>query len=208
MSKDFCQNFEILNAPYLPYECDALNPHITPNTLFFHFEKHHKGYQTNLEKLLSDDDKKLSLKDIILKAQKEKNTAVFNNAAQVWNHNFYWFSMKKDGGGEPEGQLRKWIDRDFGSFIAFKEAFVTGGKTQFGSGWVWLVYNEKSEKLEVVKTGNADTPITDKLYPLITCDVWEHAYYLDFQNRRPDYLDKFMDHLVNWDFASCRLLHI
>ncbi|USO02033.1 MAG: superoxide dismutase [Alphaproteobacteria bacterium] len=208
VTQEHCQHFEALNEPHLPYDCETLKPHISANTLHYHFEKHHKGYQTNLSNMLPETYKDLSLKEIMLKAHKEDNVGVFNNAAQVWNHNFYWFSMKKDGGGEPGGQLKEFIDRDFGSFEAFKEKFIAAGKTQFGSGWAWLVYNEKTKKLEVVKTANAENPLTDGLYPLLTCDVWEHAYYLDFQNRRPDYLEKFMQHLVNWDFAACRLSHI
>lgn len=204
------KKFEDLNEPFLPYAQDALAPHI--GTLLFHYEKHHKGYQTNLEKLLEGgpEYKGLPLIDIVKKSFKDKKQGIFNNAAQVWNHNFYWYSMiPKSGGGQPTGQLMDWIVRDFGSFDAFKVQFVEAGKTQFGSGWAWLVYNKSSKKLEIVKTGNAETPITDdNLHPLLTCDVWEHAYYLDFQNRRPDYLDVFMKHLVNWEFAASRLAQV
>lgn len=208
--KDYCQSFESLNTAFLPYDWTALTPHITPNTLYFHFEKHHKGYETNLKNLLTDDYKNLSLKEIVIKADQEKHTGIFNNAAQVWNHNFYWHSMSAHGGNLDESSdLANMLKRDFISFDAFKIAFIDGGKTQFGSGWVWLVYNKMSKKLEILKTGNAFTPITDaNLYPLLTCDVWEHAYYLDYQNRRPDYLETFMKHLINWDFAICRLSHL
>lgn len=211
MPKEYCNDFENCNQPYLPYSGGLmeLTPHISPNTLFFHFEKHHKTYYTNLMGLLTEEEKKQSLKDIVIKSFKDKNMPIFNNAAQVWNHNFYWWSMKKNGGGEPSGQLLEWIKRDFVSFADFRTKFIDAGKTQFGSGWAWLVYNTSSKKLEIVKTGNAETPITNPdLYPLMTCDVWEHAYYLDYQNRRPDYLETFMTSLVNWEFAACRLSHI
>lgn len=211
MSVDFCLEFEKINEPKLPYDSfSVLMPYICPNTLFFHFEKHHKTYQKNLETLIASKASyaKLSLKEIVQKSYKDKDAGVFNNAAQVWNHNFYWYSMKPNGGGIPTGKLLDQINKDFGSYDAFKKEFTENGKTQFGSGWVWLVFDKKAKKLVVQKTPNAETPVVDNNFvPLMTCDVWEHAYYLDYQNRRVDYLAVFIDHLVNWDFASCRFSH-
>ena len=205
---DLSQLFATLNDPYLPYPKSSLAPYISEDTLNYHFEKHHKGYDKNLKNLVEGNAeyKDLDLMTIVLKSYEEENAPIFNNAAQVWNHNFYWFSMKTHGGGEPtQTILSKLIEESFGSFGVFKSAFIDAGKAQFGSGWVWLVYNRTTEKLEVVKTGNAENPLVNDLYPLLTCDVWEHAYYLDYQNRRPDYLEIFMTHLVNWSFAEQRL---
>ena len=190
--------------PPLPYDFSALEPHLSANTLNFHHGKHHQAYVTNLNNLLKDSaDANLSLEEVILKSHKDKNAPVFNNAAQIWNHTFYWHSMKPNGGGKPAGDLLARIEKDFGSFDAFREAFKQMGVTQFGSGWAWLVLN--GDKLEVMKTGNAELPMTSGLKAILTCDVWEHAYYLDYQNRRPDYVETFLDHLVNWDFASQNL---
>ena len=190
--------------PPLPYDFSALEPHLSANTLNFHHGKHHQAYVTNLNNLLKDSaDANLSLEEVILKSHKDKNAPVFNNAAQIWNHTFYWHSMKPNGGGKPAGDLLARIEKDFGSFDAFREAFKQMGVTQFGSGWAWLVLN--GDKLEVMKTGNAELPMTSGLKAILTCDVWEHAYYLDYQNRRPDYVDTFLTHLVNWDFAATLL---
>lgn len=190
--------------PPLPYDSKALEPHLTAHLLSFHHGKHHQAYVTNLNNLIKDSpDVSLSLEEIILKSHKDGQTGIFNNAAQVWNHTFYWHSMKPQGGGMPSGELLARIEKDFGSFDAFKEAFKQMGVTQFGSGWAWLVL--KNDKLEVMKTGNAELPMTSGAKAILTCDVWEHAYYLDYQNRRPDYLDVFLNHLVNWDFASANL---
>lgn len=190
--------------PPLPYDFSALEPHLSANTLNFHHGKHQQAYVTNLNNLLKDSaDANLSLEEVILKSHKDKNAPVFNNAAQIWNHTFYWHSMKPNGGGKPAGDLLARIEKDFGSFDAFREAFKQMGVTQFGSGWAWLVLN--GDKLEVMKTGNAELPMTSGLKAILTCDVWEHAYYLDYQNRRPDYIETFLDHLVNWDFASQNL---
>jgi superoxide dismutase, Fe-Mn family len=145
-----------------------------------------------------------SLEEIIHAAKASANQGLFNNSAQVWNHTFYWHSMKQGGGGEPTGPLAEMINKSFGSYAEFKTAFETAGNTQFGSGWSWLVWTE--DGLKIVKTGHADTPLTDKdCVPLMCCDVWEHAYYLNFQNLRPKYTATFMDHLVNWDFANSNL---
>ncbi|MBI1264151.1 MAG: superoxide dismutase [Fe] [Alphaproteobacteria bacterium] len=188
--------------PDLPYARDALAPHISGETLDFHHGKHHKAYVDKANDLVKGTDlESADLETAIRAAWKDKNTALFNNAAQIWNHTFYWQSMSPDGGGRPSGKLAEAIDRDFGSFEKFADAFKTAGAGQFGSGWAWLVV--KDGKLEVRKTPNAETPITEAgVTPLLTMDVWEHAYYLDFQNRRPDYMGAFLVHLVNWDFAA------
>ena len=188
--------------PALPYAQDALAPHISAETLSFHHGKHHNTYVVNLNNLVADTDlADKSLEEIMVATAGDASKAgVFNNAAQVWNHTFYWHSMKPNGGGRPTGDLAAKIEEDFGSFDAFAEAFKTAGATQFGSGWAWLVV--KDGKLEVVKTPNAECPLTDGATPLLTMDVWEHAYYLDYQNRRPDYMGAFLESLVNWDFAA------
>ena len=188
--------------PNLPFASDALEPHISANTLSFHHGKHHNTYVTNLNNLVGDTDK--NLEDIIRESAGDPGKAgVFNNAAQVWNHTFYWNSMKPGGGGAPSGGVATGIDAAFGSFDKFKEEFKNAAVTQFGSGWAWLVVDGGTFK--IVKTANANTPIVGGQNPLIACDVWEHAYYLDFQNRRPDYAQAFLDHLVNWDFAASNL---
>ncbi len=195
-----------ITLPPLPYANDALAPHITPNTLSFHYGKHHQAYVTNLNKLLEGNELAgKSLEDIIkATAGKADKAGIFNNAAQVWNHTFYWHSMKPKGGGKPTGAIAAKITADFGSYEKFVELFSQAGATQFGSGWAWLC--RKGGKLEVSKTPNAETPLTVAgCTPLITMDVWEHAYYLDFQNRRPDYIKTFLEHLVNWDFANANL---
>ena len=189
--------------PELPYAKNALEPHISANTIDFHHGKHHNAYVVNLNKLIEGTDlAKASLEDIVLKTAGDASKAgIFNNAAQVWNHTFYWHSMKPAGGGKPSGALADAITKDFGSFDAFVEAFKNAGATQFGSGWAWLVLG-KDGKLAVKKTPNAEVPLTQGDVPLLTMDVWEHAYYLDYQNKRPDYMTTFMDKLVNWDFAA------
>ena len=189
--------------PDLPYAKDALAPHISSETLDFHHGKHHNAYVNNLNGLVDGTDlASKSLEDVIrATAGVADKAGVFNNAAQIWNHTFYWQSMRPNGGGAPSGQLAEMIDRDFGSLDGFKDAFAKAGATQFGSGWAWLVL--KDGKLEVRKTLNAETPLTEAgVTPLLTMDVWEHAYYLDFQNRRPDYISTFLDHLINWEFAA------
>lgn len=191
--------------PDLPYEQNALEPHISSETLGFHHGKHHAAYVSKMNAAIDGTDKAdLSQEDLIRKAAADGDQALFNNAAQTWNHTFYWNSMAPDGGGTPSGDLGDRINRDFGSFDAFKKAFADAGATQFGSGWAWLVV--KDGKLDVRKTLNAETPLTeDGVVPLLTMDVWEHAYYLDFQNRRPDYIETFLDKLVNWEFAASNL---
>ncbi|MBO6520953.1 MAG: superoxide dismutase [Rhodospirillales bacterium] len=189
--------------PALPYEKNALEPHMSANTFDFHHGKHHNTYVVNLNGLLEGSDLAgKSLEEIIMATAGDAAKAgMFNNAAQVWNHTFFWNSMKPGGGGAPSGDLAAKIDEAFGSFDAFKDAFKQAGATQFGSGWAWLVVGDGG-KLEVVKTPNAENPMTQGKTPLLTCDVWEHAYYLDYQNRRPDFLAAFLDSLVNWDFAA------
>lgn len=191
-----------ITLPELPYSKDALEPHISAKTLEFHHDKHHNAYVVNTNKLVEGTE--LANADLteIIKATvgKSDKVGIFNNAAQVWNHTFYWNCMKKNGGGKPTGQIAERINSDFGSYEKFIEEFKNAGATQFGSGWAWLVL--KDGKLQIMKTSNADTPIAHGLVPLLTVDVWEHAYYLDYQNRRPDYLSIFVDNLVNWDFVN------
>ena len=186
-----------IELPALPYAKNALEPHISENTINFHYGKHHQAYVTNLNKLIAGTDAEgKSLEEIV----KSSTGGVFNNAAQVWNHTFYWNSMKPNGGGKPTGDLLAKIEADFGSFDNFATEFKTAGATQFGSGWAWLVLEDG--KLKVTKTANAETPLTTSATPLLTMDVWEHAYYLDFQNARPSYMESFLSNLVNWDFVA------
>ncbi|MGF1542996.1 MAG: superoxide dismutase [Parvularculaceae bacterium] len=187
--------------PELPYARDALAPHMSEETLNFHYGKHHQAYVDNTNKLIDGGPMaNASLEEIIHEAN-GKDQGLFNNAAQIWNHTFYWNSMKPNGGGAPTGAIQSAIDDNFGGYDAFKDAFAKAGATQFGSGWAWLV--AKGGKLEVRKTANADLPLTeDGVTPLLTMDVWEHAYYLDHQNKRPAYIETFLDKLVNWDFAN------
>jgi Fe-Mn family superoxide dismutase len=182
--------------PELPYSKDALAPHISAETLEYHHGKHHKAYVDNLNKLLDGKPEAgKSLEEVIMSS----DGGVFNNAAQIWNHTFYWSSMKPNGGGKPTGDLAAAIDRDFGSFDKFKEEFAAAGATQFGSGWAWLVL--EGGKLKVTKTPNADLPMKHGQKALLTMDVWEHAYYIDYRNARPKYIETFLTSLANWDFA-------
>jgi Fe-Mn family superoxide dismutase len=191
--------------PSLPWADDALDPHISAKTIGFHYGKHHATYVANLNKLVEGTPlAEKSLEEIIKATAGDASKAgVFNNAAQVWNHTFFWNSMKPGGGGEPTGKLREKIDEAFGSFDSFKEQFATKAATLFGAGWTWLV--EKGGTLEIVQSSNAANPMTEGATPLLTLDVWEHAYYLDFQNRRPDFVKTFLNNLVNWDFAAANL---
>jgi Fe-Mn family superoxide dismutase len=187
--------------PPLPYPNDALEPFMSAKTLDFHHGKHHKAYVETLNKLVEGTpDAEMSLEELIVATHHDDaKTAIFNNAAQAWNHTFFWNSLKT-GGGEPGGALKKAIDHDFGGVEKFAEAFKEAATTQFGSGWAWLVFD--AGKLKVIKTSNAVNPIAGGQSALLTCDVWEHAYYLDYQNRRPDFVEAFLDHLVNWDFVA------
>jgi len=191
--------------PALPYAQNALEPHISANTFSFHHGKHHNTYVVNLNKLIDGTPlASKSLEEIILDSAGDASKAgIFNNAAQVWNHTFFWNSMKPGGGGKPTGKISAMIDESFGSYDKFAEEFKAAGAGQFGSGWAWLV--EDGGKLAVMKTPNAELPMIKGKKALLTCDVWEHAYYLDYQNRRPDFLAAFLDHLVNWDFAGKNL---
>ena len=191
--------------PALPYGLDALEPNISRSTLEFHHGKHHAAYVTNLNNLVAGTDLEAkSLEDTITAVAGDAGKAgVFNNAAQVWNHSFYWQCMKPGGGDRPTGALADKINADFGSFEAFVEQFKTAGATQFGSGWAWLVLDGGT--LKVTKTANADLPLAHGQTALLTMDVWEHAYYLDYQNRRPDYMTTFLEKLVNWDFVAANL---
>lgn len=187
--------------PALPYAENALEPVITAKTLSFHYGKHHQGYVDKLNKLIADTNyADLSMEQIIAKAAgKPKKTAIFNNAAQVWNHTFYWQSLTPKGGGEPPAALKQRIEAAFGSVDACKKELASAAVSQFGSGWAWLVL--KGGKLKVVKTANAEVPLTMDMKPLLVIDVWEHAYYLDYQNRRADYVNAVLDKLLNWEFA-------
>ena len=187
----------MFTLPLLPYAIYALEPFISARTMEFHYQKHHQAYVDNLNKLVKDTDfENMTLEEIIKKTvNKPEHSAIFNNAAQVWNHTFFWNSMSANGGHIDNEEINDKIIRDFGSFENFKAEFKQNAISQFGSGWVWLV-EEKDGKLKIIKTSNADTPIAHDLKPLTTCDVWEHAYYLDYQNRRADFVEIFLDNLM------------
>ena len=194
------------SAPYilppLPYADNALDPVISANTLSFHYGKHHKTYVDNLNKLVAGTElADLSLEKVIAATAGQADKAgIFNNAAQIWNHTFYWNSLSPKGGGEPPAALKRKIESSFDTVEACKKELATAATTQFGSGWAWLV--QDGDKLKVVKTSNADLPLISGLKPLLTIDVWEHAYYLDYQNRRVDYVNAVLDKLINWGFAA------
>lgn len=194
-----------ITLPEIPYNKEALAPHISAKTLEFHHGKHHNTYVTNLNKLIGGTGLNgETLEDIIRQTVKNPDQAgIFNNAAQVWNHTFYWRSMKPGGGGAPTGAAADKIQADFGGYDAFVQKFKDAALNQFGSGWAWLVLRDG--KLVTMKTSNADTPVAHGLKPVLTVDVWEHAYYLDYQNRRGDYLDAFINHLINWEFVNSQL---
>jgi Fe-Mn family superoxide dismutase len=184
--------------PPLPYATDALAPHMSKETFEYHYGKHHQAYVTNLNNLIKGTEfESLSLVDII----KKSSGGIFNNAAQVWNHTFFWSSMKPGGGGEPTGALAQAINAKFGSFAGFKEAFTKSAVGNFGSGWTWLV-TKGDGSVDIVNTSNAATPLTTADKPLITVDVWEHAYYIDYRNARPKFVETFLTSLVNWEFAG------
>jgi Fe-Mn family superoxide dismutase len=195
----------MLTQPDLPYAMNALDPHVSERTFEFHYGKHHATYVTNANNLIKDTPfAEKSLEGIIRATAGDASKAgLFNNAAQIWNHSFFWNSMAPNGGGQPGGDLGKRIDADFGSFDKFCEAFQQAAVTQFGSGWAWLI--EDDGKLAVCQTANAGTPLAQGQKALLTVDVWEHAYYLDYQNRRPDFVKAFLDNLANWEFAETNL---
>jgi Fe-Mn family superoxide dismutase len=189
-----------IELPALPYKDEALVPHISKETLQFHYGKHHAGYVTKLNGLIAGTPfSAMSLDDIVRKS----DGAIFNNAAQIWNHTFYWNSLSPTGGGNPKGKIDAAITKNFGSFDKFKEQFTAAATGFFGSGWAWLV-ETKTGDLKITTTANAGCPMTEGMKPILTCDVWEHAYYIDFRNARPDYVNAFWK-LVNWDFANLNL---
>ncbi|MFQ3614015.1 MAG: superoxide dismutase [Cyanobacteriota bacterium] len=191
--------------PALPYASDALQPYMSAETFSFHHGKHHAAYVTNLNKLIEGTELASKSLEEIVKATfgDPAKAGIFNNAAQVWNHTFFWESMKPGGGGAPTGAIAEKINADFGGYDQFAEAFKTAAATQFGSGWAWLVLDNGT--LKVTKTPNAENPLVHGQTPLLTLDVWEHAYYLDYQNKRPDFISTYLEHLVNWDAANARL---
>jgi superoxide dismutase, Fe-Mn family len=186
--------------PALPYEMDALEPHISKETLEYHYGKHHKTYVDKLNGLIPGTEfENMSLEDTI----KKSSGGMFNNAAQIWNHSFYWNCLSPQGGSEPKGELADAINKTFGSFEAFQEQFTTAAINTFGAGWAWLVKNTDGT-LEIISTSNAATPMTEGKTAMLTCDVWEHAYYIDYRNSRPNYLEHFWQ-LVNWEFVASHL---
>ncbi len=191
--------------PALPYPADALEPYMSAQTFSFHHGKHHAAYVANLNKLIEGTELANQSLEEIIKATfgDPAKAGIFNNAAQVWNHTFFWESMKPGGGGAPTGAIADKIKADFGGYEQFAEAFKNAAATQFGSGWAWLVLENGT--LKVTKTPNAENPLVHGQIPLLTLDVWEHAYYLDYQNRRPDFINAYLEHLVNWDAANARL---
>jgi Fe-Mn family superoxide dismutase len=190
--------------PPLPYPNNALEPYISAKTLDFHHGEHHKTYVDTLNKLVEGKpEAAMSLEELIVATHRDDTKAtIFNNAAQAWNHTFFWDCLKKEG-SEPQGEVKKAIEHDFGKFDNFAKEFKEAATTQFGSGWAWLVFD--AGKLKVIKTPNAVNPIAGGQSALLTCDVWEHAYYLDYQNRRPEFIEAFLDHLINWDFVAKNL---
>ncbi len=193
------------DLPTLPYAENDLEPHYSAKTIGFHHGKHHKAYVDNLNKLIAGTDLETKSLDEIIRATagNAQRVGIFNNAAQVWNHTFFWNSMKPGGGGKPAGSVAARIDQSFGSYQKFAEQFKGAAVARFGSGWTWLVLERGA--LKIISTPNAETPLTSAQIPLVTVDVWEHAYYLDYQNRRPDFVQAFLDHLVSWDFAAANL---
>jgi Fe-Mn family superoxide dismutase len=191
--------------PDLPYDYEALAPYMSAKTLHLHHDKHHQAYVTNLNNLIEGTEfAGKSLEDIVTGSYGDAaKQGIFNNAGQHWNHNLFWRIMKKGGGGSPGGELAKRIDDAFGSFDAFKEQFKTAGVTQFGSGWAWLAV--QGDQLKVMKTPNGENPLVHGMRPILGVDVWEHAYYVDYENRRPEYLAAFLNNLVNWDEVEAEL---
>jgi len=196
---------DLLMQEPLPYPEDALEPYISAKTMFFHYGKHYAGYIAQTNRLIQDNSfKGKTLEEIIRSTSGEqKQSVLFNSAAQAWNHAFFFNSIKPKGGGKPKGELKKKIEKTFGSYKAFQREIQASAKNLFGSGWVWLVMDK--DKLRIVTTSNADTPVAHRQKPLLTIDLWEHAYYLDYQNRRSDYVEKVLKHLIDWDRVSARL---
>ncbi len=197
-----------ITLPDLPYAHDALEPHISKETLEYHHDKHHNAYVTNLNNLIKGTDLEGKELDDIIKATAgdASKAGIFNNAAQVWNHTFYWNCMTKNGGGKPPtGELAAKIDAAFGSYDKFAEEFAQAATTQFGSGWAWLIADKVNGELSIMKTSNGDNPMAHGKVAVLTIDVWEHAYYIDYRNARPKYISTFIDHLINWDYANAKL---
>ena len=195
-----------VELPTLPYPQNALKPFISENTIQFHYGKHHNAYVENTIKLISGTDlEDKSLEEIIITSSEDKKmVSLFNNAAQVWNHSFYWNCLKPGGGGKPFGPISDRIDDSFENYEKFISNFKSTAMSQFGSGWAWLVLRNDNT-LDILKTSNAGNPLTENLKPVLTVDVWEHAYYLDYQNKRAEYLDTFFEHLINWDFINSQI---
>ena len=195
-----------ITLPDLPYAKNALEPHTSAETLEFHHDKHHAAYVNKLNELLPGSGLEGKELDEIIKATAGDSSKanIFNQAAQVWNHTFYWNCLTANGGGEPTGDLKAKIEEAFGSYAKFREEFKNAAVSQFGSGWAWLVADSVGGQLSISKTANADTPLAHNQVAVLTCDVWEHAYYIDYRNRRPDYVDTFLDKLVNWDYANAK----
>jgi len=190
----------------LPYDHDALEPYVSARTLSYHYDKHHRGYVDKLNKLITGTPYAgLPIEGIISKARREAEVGILQNAQQAWNHAFLWESMSPSGEVVPEGPIKEMIEKDFGDLDGFKEQFKAAALSQFGSGWAWLV--QDGDDLKILATSNADSPVATRVQPLLTLDVWEHAYYLDYQNERARYVDTFLDKLVNWKFAAANLLH-
>lgn len=207
----YCKHSNQTNYPFilpeLPFDKNSFLPHFSSETFDFHHGKHHMAYVTNLNNLLQNHQEltQKSLEEIIEISSKDNSLApIFNNAAQIWNHTFFWHSIKPQGGGKPGEKLMAQIAEDFGSFENFLAEFKQAAISQFGSGWAWLVWHE--EKLKIVKTANADTPITKSMHPILACDVWEHAYYIDYRNKRPDYVSCYLENMINWEFAEKHFL--
>lgn len=205
-SKEANQSKYPFILPELPYGKDDFKPHFSSETFDYHHGKHHQTYVTNLNKLL-ETNKELATKNLeeIIKLSFGNSilTGIFNNAAQIWNHTFFWHSIKPSGGGVPSGKILDLINKDFGNFESFAAEFKQAAITQFGSGWAWLVFHDG--KLQIIKTSNAETPIAKGIKPLLACDVWEHAYYIDYRNNRANYLDIYINHMINWEFAENNL---
>lgn len=194
------QNSYPFILPDLPFGREELMPYFTAETFDYHYEKHHQTYVTNLNKLLENNQELhgRSLEEIITLSY-SKNHNIFNNASQIWNHSFFWHSLKPHGDNAPVGKILTQINKDFGSFENFSTEFRTAALNQFGSGWIWLVFAR--DKFEILQTSNADTPITQDIQPILVCDVWEHAYYIDYRNKRLDYVSAYIKHMINWEFA-------
>lgn len=191
----------------LPYEQNALEPYISAETLSYHYDKHHRGYVDKLNKLIDGTPYAgLSLEDIVIKAREDAAIDILNNALQVWNHAFLWESMSPNGGSIPEGRIKELVEEKFGDLDTFRKRFKDAALSHFGSGWVWLVLD--GPKLRILTTGNADSPVGTHMVPLMTLDVWEHAYYIDYRNERVRYVDAFLDKLVNWKFAAANLRNV